>query len=96
MSQGRFLKVDEHEGWKIYEDLAEKTLQWELTPEESRTANPISSKRGLHSIETSITYEAKFDGVLTRRLEALKTKDPIPVKQVSPIQSLRVVLTVKL
>jgi len=24
MSQGRFLKADEHEGWKIYEDLAQK------------------------------------------------------------------------
>ena len=35
MSQGRFLKADEHEGLEIYEDLAEKTLQWEPTPEES-------------------------------------------------------------
>ena len=25
MCQGRFLKKDEHEGWEIYEDLAEKT-----------------------------------------------------------------------
>ena len=43
---------ESHEGWEIYEDLAEKTLQWELTPEESRIAIPVSSKRGLHSIET--------------------------------------------
>jgi len=77
------LKADEHEGWEIYEDLAKKILQWESTPEESRTVNSISSKRGLHSIKTSITYEAKFDGI-TQRLEALETKDPILVNQVSP------------
>jgi len=63
MSQGRFLKADKHEGWEIYEDLAEKTLQWELTPEESRIAIPVSSKRGLHSIETYIAYEAKFNSI---------------------------------
>ena len=80
------MKPDEHEGWKIYEDLAKKILQWESTPEESRTVNSISSKRGLHSIKTSITYEAKFDGI-TQRLEALETKDPASVNQVSPTQS---------
>ena len=56
-------------GGKIYEDLAKKILQWEPTPEESRTANPIFSKRGLHSIETSLAYNAKFDGIIWR-LEA--------------------------
>ena len=35
MSQGRFLKADEHKGWEIYEDLADKTLQWEPPSEES-------------------------------------------------------------
>jgi len=85
MSQGRILKADEHEVWKIYEDLVEKTLQREPTPEESRIANLISSKRGLHSIETSIAYEAKFDS-MARRLEALETKDPVQVKQVSLTQ----------
>jgi len=46
------LKKDEHEGWKIYEDLAEKTIQWEPTPNKSKNSNPTSSKGGLHSIET--------------------------------------------
>jgi len=63
----------------------DKTLQWEPTSEEFRTANPISSKSGLHYLETSIAYETKFDGI-TQRLEALKTKDPILVNQVRPIQ----------
>ena len=66
MSQGRFLKADEHEGWKIYEDLAEETIQWEHTPEESRTTNPISSKRGLYLIKTSIANESKFDSIARR------------------------------
>jgi len=54
------LKKDENEGCEIYEDLAKKILQWEPTNEESRTVSPISSKRGLHSIEDSIVTEAKF------------------------------------
>jgi len=44
MCGGKFLKKDENEGWEIYEDLAQKTLQWEPTNEESRTPNPRSSK----------------------------------------------------
>ena len=45
----------------------------------------ISSKGDLHSIESSITNEAKLAN-LARRLEALKTKEPSPVNQVSPNQ----------
>ena len=52
--QKGFLKKNEHERWEIYEDLAEKTIQWEPTPDKSKNSNPTSSKRGLHSIETSI------------------------------------------
>ena len=40
----------------------------------------------MHSIETFITYKAKFDS-MSQRLEALKTKDPASVNQVSPKQS---------
>jgi len=96
MSQGRFLKTDEHEGWEIYKDLAEKILHWEPNLEESRNVNPISSKRGLHLIEMSITYEVKFDGI-TRRLEDLETTDLSPwTKSGLHNSHLRVVLTVKL
>ena len=28
MCQGRFLQKDENEGWDLYENLAEKTIQW--------------------------------------------------------------------
>ena len=84
MSQGRFLKADEHEGYKIYEDLlAEKILQWEPTPEKSRNSNSISFKRGLHSIEDSIAIEAKLDNIM-RRLEAKELKNLVSVSQVSP------------
>ena len=32
MTQGRFLKADEHKGWEIYEDLAEKPSNGNLPP----------------------------------------------------------------
>ena len=85
MCQGGFLQKDENEGWDLYENLAEKTIQWEPTSETSRNPNSISSKGGLHSIESSIANEAKLAN-LARRLEALKTKEPSPVNQVSPNQ----------
>ena len=78
MCGGKFMKKDENEGWEIYEDLAEKILQWEPTNEESRIANPISSKRGLHSIEDSIATEAKFANLM-RRLKAIEIKGSVPV-----------------
>ena len=69
----------------LYENLAEKTIQWEPTSESSRNSNSISSKEGLHLIESFITNEAKLAS-LERRLDALKTKEQSPIKQVSPNQ----------
>ena len=80
-----FLQKDDNEGWDLYEDLAEKTIQWEPSSETSRNSNSISSKGGLHSIESSIANEAKLAN-LARRLEVLETKEPSPVNQVSPNQ----------
>ena len=81
MCQGGLLQKDENEEWDLYENLAEKTIQ-EPTSETSRNPNSISSKGGLHSIESSIANEAKLAN-LVRRLEALETKEPSPVNQVS-------------
>jgi len=79
----------------LYENLAEKTIEWEPTSETSRNSNSISSKGVLHSIESSIANKAKLVN-LARRLEALETKEPSPVNQVSPTNfQLRAVLTVK-
>jgi len=58
------LKKDKYEGWEIYEELDEKTLQWEPSIEESRNPNSISFKRGLHSIEDSIAIETKLANVM--------------------------------
>ena len=85
--QGGFLQKDENEGQDFYENLAKKTIQWEPISETSRNSNSISSKGGLHSIESSIANEAKLAN-LARRLEALKTKEPSSVNQVSPNQFL--------
>ena len=95
MCQGGFSQKDENEGWDLYENLTEKTIQWEPTSESTRNPNSISSKGGLHSIESSIANEAKLAN-LARRLKILKTKEPSPVNQVSPNQfSTPVVLTVR-
>ena len=85
MCQGEFLQKDENKGWDLYENLAEKTIQWEPTSETSRNSNSISSKGGFYSIELSIANEAKLAN-LARRLEALETNEPSPVNQVSPNQ----------
>ena len=77
------MQKDENERWDLYENLAEKTIQWESTSVNSRNSNSISSKGGLHSIESSIANEAKLSN-LARRLKALETKEPSPVNQVSP------------
>ena len=83
MCQVGFLQKDENKGWDLYENLVEKTIQWDPTSEISRNSNSISSNRGLHSIESSIANEAKLAN-LARRLEALEMKEPNSVNQVSP------------
>jgi len=85
MCQGRFLQKNENEGWDLYDDLTEKTIQWEPTSESSRNSNSISSKGGLPSIESSIANEARIAS-LARRLELLETKEPSLVNKVSPNQ----------
>ena len=66
MCQGGFLKKNEDEGWLLYKDLADKTIQWEPTPEKFRTNDPTSSKGGIHSIEANIATDAKL-AVLAQR-----------------------------
>jgi len=86
MCQGEFLKKNEDEGWLLFEDLADKTIQWEPTPKKFRTNDPSSSKGGVHSIEANIATEAKLAAVM-RRLDTLETKEPVSVNQVSPTPS---------
>ena len=83
MCQGGFLQKDEIKGCDLYENLAEKTIQWESTSENSRNSNSISSKGGLHSIQSSIAAEPRIAN-LVRRLKDLETKEPSLVNQVSP------------
>ena len=81
-----FLQKDEDQWWELFEDLVEKTIQLEPTPDKSRNSNLKSSKGCLHSIKTSIAAEAKLASVM-RRLEALEIKKTISVNQVSPKQT---------
>jgi len=83
MCQEEFLQKDENVGWDLYENLDEKTIQWEPTNENSTDSNSISSKGGLHLIESYITVEARIANLVTR-LEVLETKELVLVNQVSP------------
>jgi len=67
----------------LFEDLVEKIIQWEQTFKTSRNTNPISLKRGIHFIESSIAAKTRMAN-LSRRLKLLETKEPILVNQVSP------------
>ena len=70
------MKKNKDEGWLLYEDLADKTIQWEPAPENFRTNDPSSSKGGVHSFESNIATETKLAAVM-RRLETLETKEPV-------------------
>ena len=65
MCLGGFLKQNEDEGWLLYENLADKTIQWEPTLEKFRTNNPSSSKGGVHSIEANIATDVKLTAAKT-------------------------------
>ena len=67
---------NEDEVWLLYEDLADKTIQWEPTPGKFRTNDPSSSKGGAYSIDTNIAIEAKL-AIVIQRLEALETREPV-------------------
>ena len=64
-----------NQGWDLFEDLAEKTIQWEPSPEKSKNSQSIAFKGGLLSIESSVTSEVKI-AMLIRRIEALEIKEP--------------------
>ena len=70
------MKKNEDEGWLLYEELADNTIQWEPTPEKFKTNDPTSSKGGVHSIVANVATEAKLAAVM-RRVEALETKEPV-------------------
>ena len=72
------MQKDENQGWDLFEDLAEKTLQWESASEKSRNSQSIASRRCFLSLESSIATEAKI-ATLMRRIEALETKEPAKV-----------------
>ena len=55
MCQEGFLQKNENQGWDLFEDLAEKTLQWEPALEKLKNSQSIASRGGLLSLESSIT-----------------------------------------
>jgi len=82
MYQGEFLRKDEDQGWDLFEDLAEKIVQWESCSDKSKNQNPTTFKTGLYSIEASITAEAKIFHLM-RMLELLEAKKQSTVNHVN-------------
>ena len=74
------MKKNEDEAWKFLGELIEKIMQWESTNDQF-IDRPTPSKGGIHSIESSIATEAKYN-TLARRLEALEIKEKAQVNQV--------------
>jgi len=81
---GEILKKDENQGWDLYEVLPEKTIQWESCPERT---NPITSRTGMHSIESSIPAEANITKFMSR-LELLEARERNSVNQVNLTQAI--------
>ena len=82
MCHGEFLHKNENQGWDLFEDFAEKTLQWEPASEKSRNSQSITSKGGPLAIESSIAVEATI-ATLMRRIEALEIKEPAKINQIN-------------
>ena len=76
------MQKDENQGWDLFEDLAEKILQWEPASEKPKNSLSIASRGGLLSLESSIAVEAKI-ATLMRRIEALETKEPASVNLIT-------------
>ena len=62
--QGEFLRKDENHGWNLFENLAEKIIQWGSCSDKSKNQNPTSFKIDLHSIKSSLAAEAKISHLM--------------------------------
>ena len=74
-----------NQGWGLFEDLAQKTIQWESSPEKPRNSQSIAFRGRLLSIKSSVAAEGKI-ATLMRRIEALETKEPAIANQINPPQ----------
>ena len=50
MCQGGFLSKSPTVAWKFLEDVAEKTMQWETTRDDSLSARIASAKGAMHVV----------------------------------------------
>ena len=71
MCQGQFMNKEPIEAWQFLEDLAEKSLQWEITRESDRHT---PSRGGVYQVQSSLAEEAKFASLI-RMIEALELKE---------------------
>jgi len=60
MCQGGFLNKSEIEAWDFLKKLAEKTLQWETTRDESLGVRINSQRGGIHAMTNTTYIDTKF------------------------------------
>jgi len=75
MCQGGFLSKNPTAAWEFLEDLAEKTIQWETTRDDSLSARIASAKGGTHAVSDSSHIESRFT-TLENQLEGLTIQQP--------------------
>ena len=60
MCQGGFLSKSPTATWEFLEDLAEKTMQWETTRDDSLSSRICSAKGGMHSVSNLSHIESRL------------------------------------
>ena len=59
-SQGGFLSKHSTTTWEFLEDIAERTMQWETTRDDSLRSRIISAKGGMHVVSDLSHIEYRF------------------------------------
>ena len=75
MCQGRFLSKSPNTARKFLEDLAEKTMQWETTRDDSLSFRIASGKGGMHAVFDLSHIESRFTA-LENQLKGLIIQQP--------------------
>jgi len=75
MCQGGFLTKNPTAAWEFLEDLAEKTMQWETTRDDSLSSRIANVKGGLHAVSDLNHIESRFTA-LENQLKGLTIQQP--------------------
>ena len=75
MCQGGFVSKSLTAAWEFLEDLAEKTMQWKTTRDDSLSSKIANAKGGMHTVSDLSHIESTFT-VLENQLKGLTLQSP--------------------